>query len=63
MTIFIYMEQQQEIPVEGSLSLLAYGHKGYLLWKMKQKEVGYQNNMHIFVKKKKQTKECPQEKK
>jgi len=52
------------IPPEGSLALLAYGHIGYKLWKQKQQEVGYTNKNHIFIKMKKLPSEpCPQDKK
>lgn len=29
-----------EVPVEGSIGLLALGYKGLMAWRMKRKEVG-----------------------
>ncbi len=41
-----------DIPVEGSLGLLALGAVGIRAWRQKQKEMGYVNpNENIFVKK------------
>ncbi len=43
-------ENIHEIPVEGSLGLLALGAVGIRAWRKKQKEVGYKNpNENMFA--------------
>jgi len=38
-----------EIPVEGSLGLLAFGHIGLILWRNKRREVGkHKKNLKSF---------------
>ena len=40
-----------EIPVEGSLGLLATGYKGLLLWRKKKAEVALKNSTEINIQK------------
>ncbi|MBN2016914.1 MAG: hypothetical protein JW794_02080 [Candidatus Cloacimonetes bacterium] len=47
-----------EVPVEGSLGLLALGAVGIQAWRKKQREMNYKNpNENVIVEKKEQKKD------
>jgi|GEM_PF-862278 len=50
-------EKEFEVPVEGSLGLLALGAVGIQAWRKKQREMNYKNpNENVIVEKKEEDK-------
>jgi hypothetical protein len=47
-----------EIPVEGSLGLLAVGYRGLVAWREKRKQKGYHHNQHLYIVNKKDKKDA-----
>ena len=40
-----------EVPVEGSMGLLALGFQGLMAWRAKRKEANYNFSEHLFIPK------------
>lgn len=46
--------ERYEVPIEGSLNLLALGYKGLSAWRDKKQLANYQMNNHLIIPSKKE---------
>ena len=53
--------KEYEIPLEGSLGLLALGYRGLVAWREKREKEGYKTTNQILVSKKKKKKKVKKE--